>query len=502
MRLRDKESALDLNVRLASKLKARKTKRIFISTVCVLLALILVLGGAVYAAGYFVWGHMHHETMDTSVDTSLAELRRIILEQGDYTGTDFSPEVIAEVKRGIILDELDSYISSRKDYRPVCALLDVDINADLSSLDEEYYKNSSYSGAEVLEFCRRAFRFGCSDLLRREPVTAPPETTSPDTPPSDTTGPDGETTGPDSETTAIPGGIVMDDPPPEPTPITGVSVSDEDVYNILLLGVDSRGEDFTGRTDTIMVVSINRASKRIVLTSFWRDLKVYDPSYGWTKINNVYARAGSIGKSVGRLATTLKHNFNIDIHNYVIVNFVIFEKVVDILGGVDVPMYYGEYDYMTRHTYDENKIGDLHEHWLGGNELGTVNVHLNANQALVYARMRSNVMNPATGEWERSGDNWRTERQKNVVWSLIRQLRNLDMDKITKLVKEVMPMVATDLSYNDFIVKMAGYLDYKRYSVHSFSIPAPHTWIYGEGSYVEIFDFEANRKQWREFVYQ
>jgi anionic cell wall polymer biosynthesis LytR-Cps2A-Psr (LCP) family protein len=115
--------------------------------------------------------------------------------------------------------------------------------------------------------------------------------------------------------------------------------------------------------------------------------------------------------------------------------------------------------------------------------------------------MRSNVKNPATGEWERSGDNWRTERQKNVVWSLIRQLRNLDMDKITKLVKEVMPMVATDLSYNDFIVKMAGYLDYKRYSVSTFSIPAPHTWIYGEGSYVEIFDWDANRKGWKEFVY-
>ena len=499
MRLREKESALDLNVRLASKLRIKKAKRIFISTVCVLLVMLIALGGAVYAAGYFAWGHMRHETMDTSVDTSLAELRRIILEQGDYTGTAFSPEVIAEVKRGIILDEMDGFISAKKDYRSVCERLLADINADLSSFDEEYYKTNTHSGAEVLEFCRRAVKFGCADIIGKEPETTP-ETSAPDSP--ETTLPDGETTGGGSETTAIPGGSVMDDPPPEPTPITGVSVSDDDVYNILLLGVDSRKDDFKGRTDTMMLVSINRASKRIILTSFWRDLKVYDPSYGWTKINNVYARAGNIGTSVGRLATTLKYNFNIDVHNYVIVNFVIFDKVVEIFGGVDVPMYYGEYDYMTRHTYDENKIGDLHEHWLGGNELGTVNVHLNANQALVYARMRSNVMNPATGEWERSGDNWRTERQKNVVWSLIRQLRNLDMDKITKFVKEVMPMVATDLSYNDFIVKMAGYLDYKRYSVHTFSIPAPHTWIYGEGSYVEIFDFDANRKQWREFVYQ
>mgnify|MGYP002519976329 CR=1 FL=1 len=66
----------------------------------------------------------------------------------------------------------------------------------------------------------------------------------------------------------------------------------------------------------------------------------------------------SKGAAAGALANALNHNFGITIHNYAIVNFDIFIKVVDILGGVDVPLYYSEYIYMNAHTTGEDHIAD------------------------------------------------------------------------------------------------------------------------------------------------
>lgn len=493
MRLKDKKYSPAENEALASRLSRRKFRKVFITVICVLLALVLALGGAAYAAGAWIFGNMYHETMDTSVK-NLGALREIIEREGDYTGSDYTPAEIAEVKYGIILDGADMLLSVYKDYDPLCDALEAD--PSLTAAD-------GYTEEEIA-FVAKAIRFGCVSVVRNyEYIETAPGTEPPVTGPSES-GSDTAVPGTDTD---VPGNnVVVDTPETEPPRVSGVTVTDADVYNVLLLGVDSRQNNFADRTDTIMVVSINKATKRVVLTSFLRDLKVFDPTLNtWTKINNIYARgysgAGSIGTAVGRLAVALKYNFEITIHNYAIVNFSVFEKVVDVFGGVDVPLYYGEYNYMYWHTYGDDQIKGLDDYYLGGNEKGYIYVHLNASQALVYARMRSNVYNPATGEYERSSDRFRTERQKYVVWSLIRQLRSLDIDKITQIAEEVMPMVATDLTYNDFLGKLMGYLDYNKYSISTFSIPVDKSWIYGEGSYVEIFDFDANRKKWRNEVY-
>ena len=508
MRLKNRKDHLPENRALRARLGRKSFSKVLIIVLCVLLTVLLALGGVAYTIGYMLYDNMHHETMDTAINTNLMSLREIIEQYGDYTGSDYSPEEIAEVKRGIIHDSYEKYLKPGTDYTDICKMLDADINADLSSLEGRFSR-------EVLDFCQKAYRFGCADLVWEysnikesdtvDPdwVTAGPSDTTDTTDPADTTVPDDTTTPEDSatETTNI---ILAPTPDTEPPSISGVTVTDSDIYNILLIGVDTRDTSFAGRSDTIMVVSINKATKRIILSSFPRDLKVYDPSYGETKINSIYARAGSIGTSAGRLATAINYNFGIQIHDYVVINFSAFNKVLGIMGGVDVPLYYAEF-YALRDHLSEEKKAELRTRF-AGNESNSdfyVYVHLDAAEALQYSRIRK-VYNPVTQKNERSNDFFRGERQRNVVWGLVRSLRNLDIEKVKAIAADVLPLVATSVTYNDFLLKIVNYLDYSSYSVSSFGFPVDGTWKYENtgASYVVITNFEKNKAAWRAFVYK
>lgn len=463
-------------------LRRKRAMKIAIMSLCVLLVLLLTIAGVFYSVGYMLYDNIHHETMNTDINTNLMSLKDLIERDGDYTGSDYSPEEVAEVKRGIILDSYERFLDTEGNYYEVCLLLDGSTDADLSSLEGDFTR-------EELDFCRKAYLFGCADIIWD--LSKKPDTGSSSI----------QTTTREPGVTTLP--TVVETPDKEPDPITGVTVKDSDIYNVLLIGVDTRENNFNGRSDTLMVVSINKATKRIVLTSFPRDLKVYDPSYGWTKINAIYPRAGNVGTSVGRLANAIQYNFGITIHDYAVINFVVFENVINIFGGVDVPMYYAEYSTM-KHYFDEQKQAEI-ESSFAGNEANAdfcIYVHLDGTQALRYARIRK-VYNPVTEEYERSNDFYRNERQQEVVWALIRSLRKLDLDKIKNIASDVMPLVATSVTYNDFLFKIMSYLDYSSYSVSSFAFPVSGTWGYENdgASYVVIYDFEKNKTRWHTFVY-
>lgn len=498
--LRDREPAQTKNKALSSRIAQRRSLKMFIMILSILLAVILSLGGAAYIIGGALFGNLDHQEMETN-QKDLTRLREILEEFGEYTGTEFTEDEIRGVKYGIVLEK--SYeLSSYKDYKP---LLDA-LKANMSLSELEGYEENE------IAICRLSLKFGMESIIREREVqlTAPPVIeTQPIDPPetgtdtdtdTETSTPDGSTTETEPPVTKPP--VVVAGPGTEPPVISGVTVTESDVYNVLLIGVD----EAASLTDTMIVISINRASKKVVITSFMRDLKIYDPNYGWCRINGVYVRKlnetkGNKGAAVGALANVLNHNFGITVHNYAIVNFSIFTKVVDVLGGVDVPLYYSEYLYMTYHTFGENKMSGLEPYYVDGNETGYVYVHLNAEQALVYARMRSNVYNPYTGTYDRSDDRYRNERQRHVIHGLMRKVRELDLDKIQAIAQQVLPLVTTDLDYNTFLSRLTTYLDYKKYSITSFAVPVRYSWDYGAGGYIEIFDFDRNKREWRAYVY-
>ena len=102
------------------------------------------------------------------------------------------------------------------------------------------------------------------------------------------------------------------------------------ITNIALFGLDSRNHDYEGRSDAIMVASVNGKTGKIKLVSIARDTYVNVPGYGETKINHAYAYGGA------ELAIqTINENFNLDITDYAAVNFDSLADVIDAMGGID-----------------------------------------------------------------------------------------------------------------------------------------------------------------------
>ncbi len=157
-------------------------------------------------------------------------------------------------------------------------------------------------------------------------------------------------------------------------------LSSSSVKNILLIGTDSRGED-RGRSDSMILLSINSKTDKITMCSLMRDMYVQIPGYGSNKLNAAYSYGGP-----ELLMDTIEENLYIEIDDYVTVNFVSFANIVDAVGGVEIEVSDNEADAMNVllqspegvSFFGEPSESDLLD---GG---GTYN--LSGKQALCYSR--------------------------------------------------------------------------------------------------------------------
>lgn len=188
------------------------------------------------------------------------------------------------------------------------------------------------------------------------------------------------------------------------------------IINIALFGVDS-ADVSTGRSDSIIIATIDTIHKKLKLTSVMRDSYVNISGIGNDKINHAYAFGGP------QLAIkTLNENFNLNIEDFVAVNFESLPKIIDMLGGVTVDI-----------TSEEVS------HIPGIPSAGTYN--LNGAQALSYSRIRY-----ATG-----GDYVRTERQRTILTKIFEKILTINPMKYPSLLNEVLPMVQTSLDYSKIL---------------------------------------------------
>ena len=188
------------------------------------------------------------------------------------------------------------------------------------------------------------------------------------------------------------------------------------IINIALFGVDS-ADASTGRSDSIIIATIDTIHKKLKLTSVMRDSYVNISGIGNDKINHAYAFGGP------QLAIkTLNENFNLNIEDFVAVNFDSLPKIIDMIGGVTVDI-----------TSEEVS------HIPGISSAGTYN--LNGAQALSYSRIRY-----ATG-----GDYVRTERQRTILTKIFEKILTINPMKYSSLLNEVLPMVQTSLDYSKIL---------------------------------------------------
>lgn len=188
------------------------------------------------------------------------------------------------------------------------------------------------------------------------------------------------------------------------------------VINIALFGVDSN-DGSTGRSDSIIIATIDTIHKKLKLTSIMRDSYVNISGIGNDKINHAYAFGGP------QLAIkTLNENFDLNIQDFVAVNFDSLPKIIDMLGGVTVDV-------------TEEEVS----HISGINSAGTYN--LTGAQALAYSRIRY-----ATG-----GDYVRTERQRTILTKMYEKILSINPTQYTSLLSEGLSMLQTSLDYSKIL---------------------------------------------------
>ena len=223
--------------------------------------------------------------------------------------------------------------------------------------------------------------------------------------------------------------IAGDPDDPEATPVPLPDWDKKERVNILLVGVDKREDEEFSRTDTIILASIDPASKTVGILSIPRDLRVTIPGHGAQKINAAYA-IGEVEKLPGGgiklLQRTIYQNFGVNVHYYASVDFRGFEKIVDTFGGVNVDVPYPIKD----DEYPTETLGYT------GIYFGVGLQHLDGKTALRYARTR-----------HADGDFGRSRRQQQVILALRQQALSRDLpSKFWQLLDVLGGSVRTDLS--------------------------------------------------------
>lgn len=201
-------------------------------------------------------------------------------------------------------------------------------------------------------------------------------------------------------------------------------VQDSNITNILLVGCDSRDTSMRGRSDSMIILSINRYTGALNLVSLLRDTYVEIPGYENNKINASYAFGG-----LSLLDRTIEHNFGIHIDHNVVINFDGFLNAFAKIGDIEITLTQAEADYLN----EQSPYGD----W----RLTAGPNMLNSEQTLEYARIRY----VGNSDWER------TSRQRRVLMTAFNKCRASGLSSMLSLLNSVAPYVSTDMSNSQMV---------------------------------------------------
>ena len=266
------------------------------------------------------------------------------------------------------------------------------------------------------------------------------------------------------------------------------SEANEKSMNILLVGLDSRKDNYTGRSDSMILCTINKKSKKFVMTSFLRDSYVTIPGHGKDKLNAAYALGGS-----NLLANTIYENYGIVVDRTAVFNFLFVIDIIDYLGGVTVDVTADELPYLNMYIHDQNEeLYNLANPNKGQIHSGPGTYTLDGNQALGYARIRYVGTDVA-----------RSERQRLVLSQCIDKCKKLSTGQLNDMMTLFLPRIKTDLTSGDCLSLITTLLRAGSYESGSMAIPTDGTWKdakVGDQEVIKITDFDANTEAWEKLV--
>lgn len=277
-------------------------------------------------------------------------------------------------------------------------------------------------------------------------------------------------------------------------------LSDSKILNVMLFGEDHAEGDANGRSDSMIMCSIDNRHKKIKLTTFMRDSWVNIPDYGYDKLTNAYAYGGA-----ALTIQTIESNFGIKVDRYAVVDYDSFKSIVDVLGGVDIELTDDEIGYINFQMYINDKSGNTPRETIT-DSAGVV--HLNGREALWYARDRG-FDDPKYPGVIFEGDDWaRTKRQRNFLNVVFSSLKDASLPQIISIVGEVGPLVTTNFKKDEITTLVAHSLTYLQYDVDQYFVPQGeigNLWKYSDdpsNSYIEIIDMNTVRNDFAKFIFE
>jgi len=220
---------------------------------------------------------------------------------------------------------------------------------------------------------------------------------------------------------------------------SGFDYDDDDVINILLIGADTLSG--VGRSDTMILASINTNDNRIVLTSLMRDMWVSIPGKNNNRLNAAHSAGGP-----DLLMETIYVNFDIKVDQYVKVDFSSFKKAVDAIGGIDITVNENNYDFFSR-NYSHVSIGKV--------------IHLDGEKALKYARDRNYSQ----------GDFIRTLHQRDLLTQFAKQLSQKSLEEIDNVINIVLGYVRTNIPKEELKDYIGDAITYLSYNIETARLP-------------------------------
>lgn len=261
-----------------------------------------------------------------------------------------------------------------------------------------------------------------------------------------------------------------------------------------LFGLDHRSKNEklnTENSDTIIIASINNDTKAVKLVSVYRDtlLNVKDDTY--SKANSAYALGGPTNA-----VSMLNTNLDLNITDYVAIDFDALVTVVDCLGGLDIPLSYAEIVHMNNYCVETSEETgksytpvELPDPKPEDEEAIVDTYHLNGVQATSYCRIR----------YTASLDMGRTERQRRVIQMIVDKAKKAGLSTIFDIMDQVFPMVKTSVSKTEILKMIPAMIGYSIDETTGF--PNDYKYAQVKGSVIVPTTLESNVLKIHQFLY-
>ena len=253
--------------------------------------------------------------------------------------------------------------------------------------------------------------------------------------------------------------------------------------NIAVFGLDNRsnGTLDTGNSDVIMIASINNDTNEVKLVSVYRDTYLDTGDGTFRKANAAYNRGGP------KMAVAmLNASLDLDIKDYVSVDFRAVSEAVDLLGGVEITIQPEEVELLNSYTQTTAEVTGKKAHYISS--AGTY--VLDGTQATGYARIRYTA-----------GDDYRrTERQRTVVEQMVKKAKQTDLATLNEIIDVVCRDIKTNMSNATILSLAAEAMSYDLVDTHGFPFES-HADRVGKQDAVVPTDLETNVKELHEYLF-